>query len=372
MKIAIITDQKPSFRMPMGIGLNRMLTKIGVESTLFFDEEISQTVYTKVEKLVIGFKNFVKKIINKVGLKKYEIIELHSNQSLLKQLSGFNAVIVVAHLPTSLSKKHFSYVEEIRSKIKLPILNYDLCFWSTRGDWCERVINEPQWGGFTGFDRFDWYLAVSNISEFPQNKNIEWPVTVVGGSFENTELYPDQNHVFKVLIDFERPKYSDERKLQLEVLNELNIPYTILEGEYDYSVLCSIYRQHSAYFLAHRESFGLPIVEVQNCGSYIFTPYKNWAPSHYINKAVSDSGEGDLSGNFIVYDNQKDKLAKELMRIKNEFNASVVIETFTASHPHLRCGDLEKLKLVSSMIKDGRINSLTHLDNKGIGKYIIK
>jgi hypothetical protein len=356
----------------MGNGLKRMLGLIGIDSTIYNDEDITNTFYSETEKSIIRLKNLVKKIVNFFSSKKYTVVELRGNYYLIEKLQGFDAVIVIAHLPTSLSKKHFSYIEEIRSKIKVPIINYDLCFWSTRGEWCERVINEKQWGGFTGFDRFDWYIAVSNISEFPQNKNIEWPVTLVGGSFASKELYPDQKNVFKVLIDFERPSHSDERKLQLDVLNELKIPYTILRGEYEYSNLCSIYREHSAYFLAHRESFGLPIVELQNCGSYIFTPYKNWAPSHYINKDVSEKGEGDLSDNFIVYNNQKELLIKELLRIKSKFDASVVIERFSAKHPHLRFGDLENLKLVITMIKDGRINSLTHSEHKGIEKYIIK
>jgi hypothetical protein len=81
-------------------------------------------------------------------------------------------------MPNTLSKKSYQGVDSLKASLKIPIINYDLCFWATRGAWCDRVRSEPQFGGFSGFGRFDYYVVVSNISENPIKKDIDWPVSV--------------------------------------------------------------------------------------------------------------------------------------------------------------------------------------------------
>jgi len=380
MKIAIISDNRPSFRKPMGLSLSQMLVRIGVEPILFFDDDFDDLYLPDfpINFPLIRAKNTVKKALNFFAKEKYRTINLNPTKHFLKRLKECSAILVVAHMPASLSKRHHWYIESIRDQISIPIINYDLCFWSTKPPaHLAGLIDDPK-RGFAGFNRFDWYIVVSNMGRFPQNEEVAWPVAVVGGDFTNKDLYPDQKNTFKVLVDFERSDHLSERALQLDVLNELKIPYTVLTGQYSHEEIYSIYREHSAYFLAHNESFGLPIVELQICGSYILTPYSIWATSHYINKAVSDPGEGGLSSNFVVYNNDRVTLKTELIRLRNEFYSSKesysskVIETFSREHAHLRFGDSGKLKEVIEHIRVGKLNGETHLKHKGLEKFILK
>ena len=267
-------------------------------------------------------------------------------------------------MPDSLAKRRYRGMDILRRELSIPIINYDLHFWATLGGmWYQRLISEPNYGGFAGFDRFDYYIAVSNISEFPMQKNVNWPLTVVGGDFRSPELYPEQND-FRALIDFQRNDHLAERDIQIQTLERLNIPYTVLSGTYSHSELYAIFRKHSVYFLAHRESFGLPIVELQHCGCYIFTPYKTWAPSHYIEKTSCEAGEGKLNRNFIVYHNDPNILNQKLNSIRNNYDPNDVISEFSAKQPTFFRGDVAALESVIAKIVSGEIY-------RGIGKSYV-
>jgi hypothetical protein len=378
MRVAILGNDRPSFVKPMTSSLSKMLNKLNVENTVFYNgtdilnyqaNEGSSPVQRYA---VISFQNMIKRALNIFLNQKYATNTLpeKSVYKLVKKLRGFDAVFVCAHMPITLAKKRYKGVDILKRELKVPIINYDLCFWATQGNWCQTVNSDAGYGGFTGFGRFDYYIAVSNTSEWPIKRGVPWPVTVVGGDFRSEELYPEQED-FRALIDFERARHIPERTMQLEVLQKLGIEYTILSGVYSQSELYKIFRKHSVYFLAHRESFGMPIVELQNCGCYILTPYKSWAPSHFINKSPYERGEGRLSDNFVVYDNDAEILQAKLLQLKINYRPERVLAEFREKQPYVHSGDLDALASVIDKIKTHRITNLSCLDYENLEDHIV-
>jgi hypothetical protein len=121
-----------------------------------------------------------------------------------------------------------------------------------------------------------------------------------------------------------------------------------------------IYRKSCLFFLSFKESFGLPIVELQLCGSYICSPYKSWTPAHVIGADIYKIGEEKLSKNFIVYDNNKELLKSEILRIKSDYNPEAVIWEFANFHPHLYQGNLQNLRKFVDNVKNGAVTSTSH------------
>lgn len=371
MKVAIITDENPSVRNPMGQSLNKMLSKIGITSEVFDDSNIQTFPLSRIKKYSIYTKNIIKLIANKFYKKGFKIKDIINTINFIERLENFDAIFVVSHIPWSLSRKSHTYIEEIRRRYTIPIISYDLHFWGTMGNWYIDAQNDPLYGGMTSMDRFDYYAVVSITNIVKLNSAVDWPVAVIGGNFQNSDLFPNQNGRFKALLDFQRIENTEERNLQIEVLTELNIPFTALDGKYSYSDICKIYSEHSIYFLASQESFGLPIVELQNCGCYIFTPYRSWPLAHYINKSVYEHGEGELGENFIVYENDKNILKNQILAIKEKYEANVVLNNFTKNYPQLRHGNLETLAELMAKIDVGKINHTTHLEYSGLEHQIL-
>jgi hypothetical protein len=223
MQVAILSDNLPSYRKPMAESLSKMLTALSINNEIFCE-----------------------------GTSALNLDETANLDGLLKKLPKFDAIFVCAHMPLSLAKNSYQGVDRLKAELGAPIIDYDLCFWATRGTWIDLVRTESQYGGFAGFNRFDYYVVVSNISALPIKQSVSWPVSVVGGDFRHDELYSDQDD-FRVLIDFEDSNFNQERDIQLNVLQQMKIPYTILSGFYRQKDIYRIYRKHSVYFLAHPE-----------------------------------------------------------------------------------------------------------------------
>jgi len=350
MKIAILSNQERSFVRPLAEGLQRMLTVIGVKSKIFPQGLLDVRAY-------LQRKNFLKK----------HLIETYKNRrfyNLATQLKRFDAVIVVGHMPVA-SMKYFMRDDLLRQLLpNIPIILYDLIYLPTRGIWAKYLKEgNPQYGipegGHFGLERYDYYLCVSVVSEYPLPPKPN-PWSLIGVNFDDGTLYPEQGNEFIALLDFKRSNHLEERIVQIEALKETNTKYFELNGSYPLEKIREIYRKSSIYFVAHRESFGLPICELHACGSYIFTPYSNWCPSHWIKEDLSKPGEGKLSSNFIVYNNDKEKLIQEINKIKANFSANEVLKTFHTHHPHLFHGDTVELMKFVDLLRTGGIHSKSH------------
>jgi glycosyltransferase involved in cell wall biosynthesis len=210
----------------------------------------------------------------------------------------------------------------------------------------------------------------SVVSKFPL-PDCKHPYSLIGCNLNDGTLHLQDKDEFTALIDFRREKHIKEREIQIQALEETNTKYIILDGSYTIREIREIYRKCSIFFLAFRESFGLPIPELQACGSYIFIPYKDWTPAHYIKPDLRVAGEGELSSNFIVYNNDKEKLKNEINRIKRIYDPDVVFETFIKNHPQLFYGDIEELKTFVNKIKQKQIHTKLHNKHKFINDLII-
>ena len=213
--------------------------------------------------------------------------------------------------------------------------------------------------GNWGLERYDWYLVSSVVSECPLPKGRQ-PYSLIGLNLADASLRVEPKKEFIALIDFEVPENMLERAVQVRACEKAKLKYVVLHGRYSMQDIRAIYRQCSIYFLAHRESFGLPICELQACGSYVFTPYSNWCPSHWIKEDLAQEGPGELSPNFITYHNDLDRLTSEINRIKSTYDPHLVVDTFDRYHPQLHYGDIKELERFVRMIESGEITSKSH------------
>ena len=367
MKIAILCNRENSYIKLMGEGLQRMLAEIGVEVEVFYDG------LAALEQLPQPFSQYIRQPSNGLATKKilkYAIKEMPQFYSFLKKLRAFDAVVVVKSVPQAFMKSLFHDATLRYYLPGVPIILYDLYYLPTRGLWGKWLkegnrgmhIGESQnWG----LERYDWYLCASVVSECPMPKGPH-PYSIVGLHLSDGSLSPDPKEGFQALVDFENTGDEHERALQILALEETHTKYVALKGRYSISEIRKIYRESSIYFLAMRESFGLPICELQASGSYVFTPYPEWAPSHWLKQDVMQPGPGELPENFVVYDNDKDLLIQEIKRVKAMYDPKVVVNNFHRNHRHLFYGDSEELKRSIQMLERGQIHSKSHEQYAGI------
>jgi hypothetical protein len=283
---------------------------------------------------------------------------------LVREVSGYQALIVVGHVPSAFMR-HFLDDDRLRDALPdVPIVLYDLVYLPTRGDleqWLR--FGNPQEGipdgGHFGLERYDWYLCVSLASETPLNPGSH-PYSHIGIHLDDGSLYPEQRE-FRALVDFARNDHAQERTVQITALRKAEVPFETLHGRYSIPQIREIYRASSAYFVAHRESFGLPICEIQACGGMVLTPYSEWAPSHWQKEDLSVPGPGRFSENFAVYENDAGRLAELLREIKGSYNSRAVRERFLDEQPEFYYGNPTA---VAAFVEN--------LASKGIGSRALK
>jgi hypothetical protein len=218
-------------------------------------------------------------------------------------------------------------------------------------------------GNHFGIERYDWHLCASVVSEVPMPVGPQ-PYSLIGLDLNDGTLFPDQQGKIVALLDFEREAHFQERQAQTSALRNAGIPFIELKGRYSIRAIRKLYRRCAFYFLAHRESFGLPICETQACGSYVFTPVENWCPSHWQKDDLYAPGVGQLTKNFIVYNNDPRFLADELSRLKTVYDAQAVRQRFLREHGSLFYGDIDELNRFVGMVRSGEINSELHHEHQ--------
>ena len=354
MKVAILANKENSFVLPLAEGLNRSLHQLKVESKIFYSGLACIQDYFIESSAALSEK------IKKTLIKQYR--DFKFNQ-LMRRLEGFDLIVVVGHIPAAFMHGFIrdSLMREVLSDI--PIVLYSNYYLPTRGLWSKYLKQGNKeygidQGGHYGLERYDYYLCSSVVSEFAMPPGPQ-PYSLIGINLNNNSLYPEQEE-FVALLDFERYSHLKERKIQIQALEETNTKYLELRGEYSIQKIREVYRKCSIYFLAHRESFGLPICELQACGSYIFTPYSEWCPSHWLKEDLSVNGSGQLSPNFIVYNNDQQKLVEKIKMIKSNFDPYKVVNNFLEYHPQLFYGDKQELEKFLNMVIEGKINSKSH------------
>jgi hypothetical protein len=372
MRIAIMADNADNFIRPRAEGLKRILERTGVEGKVFYDGlHFLDCPEPQAEIKTDGITSFARSLKNKFNnpVKKFL-------QQTWKELGQFDVMVVVETVPTAFLTYQLKRIEKVREHFpKMPIVLYSSIYLSTLGEWINFLKNGNDYHGFIkgknhfGLERYDWYLIGSATTENPMPKGFQ-PLSVIGCDINDGSLYPEQKE-FRALIDFERPNHMKERAIQILALEKTKTPYTVLHGRYPMAEIRKIYRQTSMYFLAHLEAFGLPIAEVQACGGLIFTPYARWAWAHFHKADLTIPGEGPLSENFRVYNNDLETLCRMIEEAKAQFNAQKNLEVFLQEDGKFLNGDQAALNAFLEALKRGKIHSQMHHEHESLNKLII-
>ncbi len=345
MRVAILTSRENSFPKVMAEGLRRMLTALGAQVRVCPDG------------------HWMIRRQPAVPATPAQVARALLRGAFLKSLRGYDAVIVTGHMPRAFMT---GFMDDalIRATLPgVPIVLYDLVYLPTRGAWADWLkTGNPAMGiptgGHFGMERYDWYLASSVVSEHPLPPGPH-KLSVIGLNVCTGDLFPEQNGTFTGLVDFVRPDHPQERDIQIEALKSAGIPFRVLSGSYTTAQIRAIYRQTAVYFIAHRESFGVPICEVQACGGYIFTPRADWVPSHWI-KDPAAPGPGTLTENFVVYENDPKSLAAKLTELRPKYSSHhCVRQRVLEQQPHLAVGDVAALASFLDQVSARKIAVLT-------------
>lgn len=367
MKVAILAAPQPGFIPPMARGFKKMLGRLEVEAEIFTNG-LAMLNYSHTHRLKTAAKNGLKSALNMVRKSSF-LLQQNVTPTELKafetRLGEFDLIVVICHIPDAFLADKLCGIERLRQQFKTPIVLYQNYYLPTRGDWAERIKAR---GGF-GLERYDWYLPASVVSEYALTQDVLTQDTttpephrfsLIGHDLRDDSLFVESNKAdkpFKVLLDFERKGFEAFRALQIEALEQTNTDYTQLSGRYSLADIRQIYRQHSALFLSFRESFGLPVVENQLCGNFIFAPHKKWVPSHYIDKPLHQAGEGALGVNFRIYDNQLETLKAQIIQCRENYQPKQVVVDFKRQYPQLYHGDLEALQGLLAKVGAGNLHT---------------
>ena len=363
MQIAILANDAASYVKPMAEGLQRMFRRIGVDSTVFYDGLAELGRVQDSLKSYVGKNNATWWRVGKRTLR-FMVEEEPHLYRFMRRLRSFDVVVVVQTLPTNFMKTFFND-EVLRSCLPdTPLVLYDLFYLPTRGFWPTALKEgSPEFGiptgGHWGLERYDWYLCASVVSETPMPSGPQ-PYSLIGLDLNDGSIAPGDKSEFVALLDFENPQHMRERAIQIQACEESRTKYVVLQGHYSIEAIRRIHGTSSIFFVSMRESFGLPLCEAQASGSYVFTPYSDWCPSHWLKPDLSKEGPGTLSPNFVVYHNDLETLVREIQRVKCTYNPSVVVHNFHKYHPQIFFGNDAELSVFVSRLCDGSITSRTH------------
>jgi hypothetical protein len=82
----------------------------------------------------------------------------------------------------------------------------------------------------------------------------------------------------------------------------------------------------------------------------------------------ADTGPGEHSSNFVVYDNDVDSLVGELIVARDTFDPHRRLETFREEQPHLLHGDTSEVTDFLHKIETGHIHSRLHREHVAVGR----
>lgn len=367
MKFVIFSDRSYNYIKPVSEGLVKMLSKDGHECIVYQDGiywlqklNVFKVLFADIYRFFLNIRS------GKKDLYIYRFLGLFSFMSRRKkkEILECDAIIIVLNCPTAF----YSYlprIEELREFGK-PIVNYDLHYLPNQG-WFKK-IKEQNSHNF-GLERYDWYLPGSLVTEYALPVDIPKIYSNIGFDLRSDNLYPEQKE-FVALLDFSRYGYEAEREIQIRALKETNTPYVELKGRYTANDIRAVYRQSSIYFIACRESFGLPVIELQLCGCSIFTPYSNWLPAHFLGKDLHEAGDGTLGQNFFVYENNLETLKVQILELKKNHDYKLSVEKFKEDYPGYYSGNQVELREFINKLENKEITENSHKLYERYNSYI--
>ena len=372
MRVDILANDRASFIQPMAEGLARMLHGVGVDAHLHLDG-----LAHLMRALSVDFST----PRSLVGSTSKLLVNRREFSSFVEKMRGTDLIVVVAAVPSAFSPSAFPNIEALRRMLpNTPIVNYDLHYLPTLYSWSKLILRNEEtklapehlaWfrKGKFGLERYDWYLMVSVGSHvvLPPGPH---PYSLIGMNLDDGSLYPEQNGEFMALLDFDVSQldYPEFRKVQMEAVKRSGVNYRKLEGRYPRSEIRAIYRKTGAFLMSRSEAFGLPVSEVQACGSQVFLPDPHWAAAHWLGENFYEKREPSLTSNFVVYENDPDALAARLRSAAESFDPDGVRSTFIREQPQLYYGDSSELQRFLGKVESGEIHSRLHSEHYPIGR----
>lgn len=367
MKFIIFADKNYNYRKPMADGLYKHLISLGHDVEILYD---GNYWLSKIPLWKVLITDIFKALMNIKSKKRLYFLRFWSmvnfNRNHKNKILDADCLIVVDNCPNVYYKNCLSRLEILRKEYKGPIVNYDLHYLPNQGWYV--MIKEKDSDNF-GLERFDWYLPASLVTEYAIPREIPQIYNCIGFDLHSDDLKPEQDE-FLAVLDFEHAGYEKERSIQIKALELTNTKYICLKGRYTRDEIRALYRKCSIFFTSVRESFSLPVIEVQLCGGIIATPYAKWLPAHFLNKSIYEKGVGTLGRNFIVYENNLETLIQSIKKCKEEFNAINNINNFRNDYPSYYSINDKSLNDFCNSVNNGFISKQKHNEFSELNKYI--
>lgn len=285
--------------------------------------------------------------LTKVDKKKFKLlknilrkIQAFSDKRLFRTLKKKDLIIICGTTPFAFYRDTYN-IEKLKTILPgLPIFYYAVQYLGNSPSLIKRLKN----GNHKLFERYDWHLSVSPITEVRvKNKNC-W--SAIGLNLKSSGLRPVKKDKYFAVIDFVQPGFKDYRREQISVLEELRIPYFCLQKKYSTDAIRNIYRKASIFFLQSMEAFGLPIAECLATGSFIVCASSSWPMSWRLDENPRMHAPGQLPDCFLVYNNREDlvqKLKKNMQDYDLVETPQKVFKTFIDYYPDFYYGNKENL-----------------------------
>jgi hypothetical protein len=304
IKIALVTRPQNSSPRVLAESLALLISELGISSKIFY--RINAFKRLLKYKPVSQNYSYHKWLI-------YKIIFFLGDKHFIRSLKAFDAIIISDCSPTAFLPNTYD-IERLREIVgSIPILFYEVYFLGNAPTQLEILVGN----NYSTIERFNWHLSVTDVTEIKSKPVPPW--SQIGLYLKGTGIKPNIKNQFIAVVDFIRKGYEDYRFEQIQVLEELRIPFISLEKHYSITNIRSIYKQAAVFFIQFPEAFGLPIAECLSFGSYIFTPDSSWPMAWRLDENPSVHGPGSLPECFVVY-NGKNDLKTRLNEIKNDYD----------------------------------------------------
>lgn len=329
MRIAIIVRPDDASPKVLAISLQKLLAKCEVASDIFYEHGF-------LMRRVPLFGKFRQQGKLHFTIKRY-LKHYWSDRKLMLTLKKYDAIVVSDCEPNGFWKHHFG-IENLKRQFKKPIAFHEVYYLGNVPTHVKRLKLQ----GHPTMERYDWHLAVTDITEIKSSPRPPW--SLVGLNLEGEGLEIGHKSDFFAIVDFERKGYEKYRDDQIKVLEKLRLPYVAFEERMSMSEIRDYYKKASLIFLSFPETFGVPIAECLACGTAIFTPSSSWPMSWRLDANPEPNSIGKLPNCFVEY-KTPDGLQKLLKKFYEDWDMvkkpKEIQDTFFKTYPHFYSGNLE-------------------------------
>lgn len=340
MKIIIITRPDDASPKVLAESLKKMFDDMDVEAEILFNVSFLSRLLP-----VFGKNKRSGRIHFRV---KEKLFNFFRDNNIIKKLKRSDAIVLSECTPNGFWRNYHG-IEELKSKVKnIPIIYHEVYYLGNAPSQIDKLATENN----PTIDRYDWHLAVSEVTEIRTIPKPPW--SCVGLNLENTGLKPIPKQRFFAIVDFEQKGYEEQRNIQKEALKLAGIEVISFEKKMPINKIRNFYQNASIYFITSPEAFGLPIAECLASGTAVFTPSSSWPMSWRLDENPKMWEKGQLPECFVVY-NDKDDLVEKLISFKNNFDYKKtpleLNRIFKTNYPHFYYGNTKAVIDLTDRIK---------------------